>query len=784
METHQRIAVKGMTCAACSARVELVVGALPGVAEASVNLASEELVVRFDSEQVTLKQMAEKVQAAGFSLVLDGAGDGAGLSDAAKRWEERSREQRERLESMRRDLLPAFAFAVPLLLLSMGEMAGLPLPYFLDPHYSPLMFALVQTLLCVPVLWAGRRFYLSGIPALFRSSPNMDSLVSIGTGAAFIYSLWSTAEIALSGGGAQLFSSGPVDAELWRFAMSKSMDLYYESAAVLMALVSLGKYLEMRSRSRTSDAIKGLLDLAPESAIVLRGGEQVRLPVAEIVAGDTVLVRPGDRIPVDGVVLEGRSGVDESMLTGESMPVTKGPGDTVAGGTLNAQGALTMRAERVGADTVLARIVALVQDAQGSKAPIAGLADRVSRYFVPAVMAIALAAALFWLARGEGAAFSLRILVAVLVIACPCALGLATPTSIMVGTGRGAQLGVLVKDGGALEAAAGLDVLIFDKTGTLTSGKPELTDMVVLPGDSPTHGFTEAELLGFAASLEAVSEHPLGLAVVAAAKQRGVPLLPVEDFVSLPGKGVQGTLAFASSSLRVSIGSFALAQELAQQELPELAAPLAALADQAKTALVLSVDGLPQALLGVADSPRPEAAAVVARLQQTGLRVMMLSGDARRTAQAVALTLGITEVKAEVMPQDKEAVVTAFQAEGLRVGMVGDGVNDAPALARADVGIALGSGIDVAMEAGDMVLMHGGLVALETALALSRATMRNIRQNLFWAFAYNVLGIPVAAGVLHIWGGPTLSPMLAGAAMALSSISVVTNALRLRSFGK
>lgn len=783
MNTQQRVPVKGMTCAACSARVERVVRAMPGVAEASVNLASEELLVRFDPEQVDLPRMAEKVQAAGFSLVLDGAGDGAGLSDASKRWEDRSREQRERLEAMRRDLIPAFAFAAPLLLLSMGEMAGLPLPHFLDPHYSPLMFALVQTLLCIPVLWAGRRFYISGIPALFRGSPTMDSLVSLGTGAAFIYSLWSTVEIAASGGGAQLFSSGPVDAERWRFAMGKAMDLYYESAAVLMALVSLGKYLEMRSRSRTSDAIKGLLDLAPESAIVLRNGEQVRLPVADIAAGDTVLVRPGDRIPVDGVVLEGRSGVDESMLTGESMPVTKGPGDSLAGGTLNAQGALTMRAERVGADTVLARIVALVQDAQGSKAPIASLADRVSRYFVPAVMAVALAAALFWLLRGEGTAFSLRILVAVLVIACPCALGLATPTSIMVGTGRGAQLGVLVKDGGALEAAAGLDVLIFDKTGTLTGGKPALTDLLALSGASERE-FTEAELLSFAASLEAVSEHPLGLAVVAAAKEQNLALLPVADFTSVPGKGIQGILAPDSLPLRVSIGSLAFAQELAQSELADLSAPLAALADQGKTALVLCVDAQPRALLGVADSPRPEAAAVVARLQQTGLRVMMLSGDARRTAEAVAATLGISEVKAEVLPQDKEAVVVSLQTQGLTVGMVGDGVNDAPALARADVGIALGSGIDVAMEAGDMVLMHGGLGALETALALSRATMRNIRQNLFWAFAYNVLGIPVAAGLLYLWGGPTLSPMLAGAAMALSSISVVSNALRLRSFGK
>ncbi len=788
METQQRIPVRGMTCAACSARVERVVGKMPGIAQASVNLASEELLVRFDPARVTPERMAESVTAAGFTLVLDEAGgtDGAAVTDAADRWEKRSREQRERLESMRRDLIPAFAFALPLLLLSMGEMAGLPLPHFLDPHYSPLTFALVQTLLCLPVLLAGRRFYLSGVPALFRGSPNMDSLVSLGTGAAFIYSLWSTVEIALSGGGAQLFGSGPVDAESWRFAMSKAMDLYYESAAVLMALVSLGKYLEMRSRARTSDAIKGLLDLAPESAIVLLNGEQVRRPVADIVAGDILLVRPGDRVPVDGVVLEGVSGVDESMLTGESLPVTKTPGDSLAGGTLNSQGALTMRAERVGADTVLARIVALVQDAQGSKAPIANLADRISRYFVPTVMAVALAAALFWLARGESAAFSLRILIAVLVIACPCALGLATPTSIMVGTGRGAQLGVLVKDGGALEAASQLDVLIFDKTGTLTLGKPALTDLKPLP-EAPGY-FAKDDLLRFAAALEVVSGHPLGLAVVAAAKERGLTLPSVEDFSSVPGKGVRGQVRHQmrhnGAALAVSIGSPAFAREQAGGELPSLESPLDALADQGKTALVLLLDARPVALLGVADQPRPEAPAVLARLQERGLRVLMLSGDAKRTAEAVAATLGIREVMAEVLPQDKEAVVASFQSQGLKVGMVGDGVNDAPALARADVGLAMGSGIDVAVEAGDMVLMHGDLLSVETALELSRAVMRNIRQNLFWAFAYNVLGIPVAAGLLHLWGGPTLSPMLAGGAMALSSISVVSNALRLRFFGK
>ncbi len=782
MSVHERVPVHGMTCAACSARVERVVSRMDGVSGVSVNLASEEMNVTFDPAVVTLEAMAQKVAAAGFSLDLDALSQGNGLDDTAARWEERTREQRENLARRKRELLFAFGFAGPLLLLSMGEMAGLPLPSFLSPHDSPLNFALAQLVLCLPVLWAGRRFYLNGFPALFRLAPNMDSLVAIGTGAAFVYSCWNVIGIAYY---AQLAPGmAPLAAEAaGGRAMRLAMDLYFESAAVLIALVSLGKYLEIRSRSHTSDAIKALLDLSPETATLLLDGRQVTVPVARVKTGDTLLIKPGERLPVDGVVIDGSSGVDESMLTGESLPVHKAKGDPVAGGTLNGQGTLTMRAERVGADTVLARIVALVREAQGSKAPIANLADKVSLYFVPVVIALAAAAALFWFSRGEDAAFCVRVLVSVLVIACPCAMGLATPMSIMVGTGRGAQLGVLVKDGGALQAASALDVLLFDKTGTLTAGKPDLTDVTLFPGAG---SWTQADILGFAASLEASSEHPLAFALVAAARERDCQQFPVRHFTAVPGKGVRADIVLGSAEnphvVHVDVGNLAFAVEITGDSLPDVNAVVSNLADQGKTAMVCLVDGRIAAVFAVADSIRSESPAVIGRLRREGIRCIMVTGDNKRTADAIARRAGLDEVMAEVLPQDKEGLVARLQAEGLTVGMVGDGINDAPALARAHVGMALGSGIDVAVEAGDMVLMRGNLAAVETALALSRAVMRNIRQNLFWAFAYNVLGIPVAMGVLHLFGGPTLSPMIAGGAMALSSVSVVSNALRLRRF--
>ncbi len=784
--------ISGMHCAACSARIERAVGAMDGVDKVTVSLAAASATVQTapGTDADALREaIVKRVADLGFKAEPQAAG--GGLEDAAERWEHRNAREKAELESMRRDLVPAFCFALPLLILSMGEMLGLPLPAFLDPHHFPAVFALVQLALCLPVLYAGRRFYLSGLPALARRGPNMDSLVAMGTGAAFIYSLWNTVEIILAGLGV------PAEAAV----MHRVMDLYYESAAVLMALVSLGKYMEAKSRAKTSQAVKALLDLAPETATIVKDGELREVPASSIKPGDFLLVRPGERIPVDGVVTEGNSAVDESMLTGESLPVEKSPDSPVAGGSINRQGAFVMRAERVGADTVLARIVQLVQSAQSSKAPIASLADRISLYFVPVVMLLALLSGLGWLLSGADFAFSLRVFISVMVIACPCAMGLATPTSIIVGTGRGAQLGVLIKGGDALEKASKLDVLLFDKTGTLTRGKPELLDLGLCPlpdgwlqnqpvlnqllykGVPASEARDSEIMLRLAASLEALSEHPLSLAVVEAARARNLPFWPVQDFAALPGKGVKGALLAEGGLLSLSLGSARMAEELmAGRDFAPLEARLEALASQGKTPLVLLADSTPLAIFGLADSPRPEASEVLTQLKKLGLRLIMLTGDNERTAKAVAGRLGLNEVRAQVMPEDKEKAVQALQAQGLAVGMVGDGVNDAPALARADVGFAMSGGIDVAVEAGDVILMRHGLHAVLTALALSRATMRNIRQNLFWAFAYNVLGIPVAAGLLHLWGGPTLSPMIAGAAMALSSVTVVGNALRLRFF--
>lgn len=770
--------ITGMHCAACSSRIEKVVSGMPGVLSASVNLAAENAKIRLapgDDPDSMRDAITNRIASLGFGAVYTGSGEAESVSGAEARWNKHAAEQDAALRSRLKDLRFSLLFAGILLVVSMGEMLGLPLPSLLDPHKNPLNFALLQLALCLPVLYAGRRFYYSGFPALFRRAPNMDSLVAMGTGAAFLYSLWSTAEIALSLAGVLPAST----------AMHRAMDLYYESAAVLIALISLGKYMELKSRARTSDAIKGLLDLAPANATlltdgVMEGGQKI-IPAAQVKAGDVLLVKPGDRVPVDGGIVQGASSLDESMLTGESLPVDKKAGDQVAGGTVNLQGAFAMKAERVGADTVLARIVRLVESAQGSKAPIASLADRISLYFVPAVMLIALAAGLAWFISGAGPSFSIRIFVSVMVIACPCAMGLATPTSIMVGTGRGAQLGVLVKTGEAMEKAASLNVMVMDKTGTLTMGKPTLTDIEPFAANA---GAAERDrALALAAALESFSEHPLAKAVLEAANEQKVQPPKVDNFNSLPGKGVSGLIEIEGKSAEYSLLSAAAALELAgEQAMAPVSARLDELAGQGKTLLVLMEGKTPAAVLAVADRPRPESGEVVRKLKSMGMKVIMLTGDNRNTAKAVGRGLGLDEVIAQVLPEEKAGKVKELQEQGQSAGMVGDGVNDAPALALADVGFAMSSGIDIAVEAGDVVLMRGGLGVLVDALELSRATMRNIRQNLFWAFAYNVLGIPVAAGLLHIWGGPTLSPMIAGAAMALSSVSVVSNALRLRLF--
>jgi len=756
------LAISGMTCAACSARIERVLKATDGVREAAVNLATETASLTYDPRVVRPSALIQLIGEAGFGARI--------VSRSAAMFEERRRDAEERLATQKRELIPAFGFALPLLVLSMGHMFGLPLPAVLDPQTSPAIFACAQLLLTLPVIWAGRGFYLRGVPALLHKAPSMDTLVAVGTGAAFLHSLWNTAAILLSG--------IPAD------RVAHAHDLYYESAAVLLAMISLGKYLEARSRLKTTGAVRALLSLAPDTATLLRQGalgpEEVRVPAAEVAPGDVVLARPGERIAVDGVVLTGAGGVDESMLTGESMPVAKTVGDRVAAGTLNGAGALTIRADKTGEDTMLARIVDMVQQAQGTKAPIASLADRISAVFVPAVMGIAVLAGLAWLAAGAGAPFALKIFTAVLVIACPCAMGLATPMSIMVATGRGAQLGVLIKSGEALQAAGQAGVVVFDKTGTLTKGKPELTELVIAPG-SP---LGEAALLTLAAGAESRSEHPLAQAVLAAASERGLDAPVPDSFSALPGQGIEARVGGHA----VRLGNMASAGPAFSGG--ALGEAVVRLADAGQTPLCLEVDGTPAAVLGVADQLRPETPDALSRLKARGLRLVMLTGDNERTARAIAARAGITEVVAGVLPDGKAREVERLRAESSGPGnrgksgvvMVGDGINDAPALAVADVGLAMGSGIDAAVESGDMVLLSGGLAGVLTALALSRAAMRNIRQNLFWAFAFNAIGIPVAAGALHAFGGPTLNPMLAGTAMALSSVTVVGNALRLRFF--
>jgi Cu+-exporting ATPase len=759
------LAITGMTCASCSARIERVLRAAEGVVSADVNLASETAQIVYDPAQTKAQALRDLIEEAGFGSQI--------VSRSAALFEERRRDASARLAAQKRELIPAFAFSLPVLYLSMGHMLGLPLPLSLHPEHAPAAFALAQLILTLPVLVAGRGFYLRGIPALIRRAPNMDSLVAMGTGAAFVHSLWNTLLILLG-----------------HDAVLRAMDLYYESAAVLLAMISLGKYLEARSKLKTTDAVRALVSLAPETATVLRQGEhgpeEVRLPAAEVAPGDMVLVRPGERLPVDGLVREGVSAVDESLLTGESLPVPKEPGDRVAAGTLNGSGALTILAEKTGEDTLLSRIVDLVQQAQGSKAPIANLADRISAVFVPVVMAVAVLAALAWLAAGQDWGFCLRIFTAVLVIACPCAMGLATPMSIMVATGRGAQLGVLVKSGEALQAAGAIQAVVFDKTGTLTFGKPELVEFVAAPGI----GVSESELLALAAGAESRSEHPLAQAVLGEAQRRGLFVPVPESFNSLPGRGIEALV----SGMRLRIGNAAFAGAGFSQEAHgngnggnPLNEAVARLSGLGMTPLCLELDGRAAAVLGVADRLRPEAPAVLRQLKGLGIRLVMLTGDNERTAAAIAGVAReaggeLDEVVAGVLPEGKADEIRRLQGLGLKVAMVGDGVNDAPALALADVGLAMGSGIDAAVESGDIVLMREGLAGVLTALALSRAAMLNIRQNLFWAFAFNTIGIPVAAGLLFAFGGPTLNPMLAGTAMGLSSVTVVGNALRLRFF--
>jgi len=743
------IPVGGMTCASCSAAVERAIKKLPGIQVSSVNLATERAVVKYDPAAVRLSEIKGAIKKAGYEpLAMEAV--------SAARLDEHAAAKEREIKSMWRKFIVSAAFSVPLLYIAMGHMIGWPLPKILHPMERPLFFALVQIVLVIPSIITGRRFYVVGAKALLHRAPNMDSLIAMGTSAAIIYSLFSVFRIA---GG----------------ELAAVEELYFETAGIIITLILLGKTLEAVSKGRTSASIKKLMGLKPKTATVLQEGREIELPIDEVEPGDMILVRPGERVPVDGRVASGASAVDESMLTGESIPVDKGPGDQITGGTINKNGALTFVAERVGADTALARIIKLVEDAQGSKAPIARMADVISGIFVPVVFGIAIVAAAAWLIAGHTAVFALTIFVAVLTIACPCALGLATPTAIMVGTGKGAELGILIKSGEALETAGKLNVVVFDKTGTITEGRPVLTDLL------PAPGVEEEGLLGMAAAAEKASEHPLGEAIVAAAAARDLRLPRVDSFRALPGRGIEALIEASTGNGDFLLGNARLMAEKGV-DTSALVQRAQLLASEGKTPMYAAYEGKPVGLIAVADVVKQGSAPAIARLHEMGIRTVMITGDSRPTAEAIARQVGIDRVLAEVLPGDKAAEVARLQTGGKLVAMVGDGINDAPALAKADVGIAIGSGTDVAMESADIVLMRGELDGVASALELSRRVMKNIKQNLFWAFGYNVLGIPVAAGLLYAFGGPLLSPVIAAAAMSMSSVSVLTNALRLRHF--
>jgi Cu+-exporting ATPase len=747
-----QLKIKGMTCAACAQASERAVRKLAGVEEAAVNFATEKLLVKFEDGKLTVDQIKAAVAKAGYTALA--------IADTGAKTDEHKAAKEREIRVLWTKFAVSALFSIPLLYFAMGAMLGLPLPAALDPMSFPLRYALLEMALVMPVIAAGYRFYAVGVKAILRGSPNMDSLIAMGSSAAILYSLYSIFRIA--GGDFKAVDS-----------------LYFETAGLIITLILLGKSLEAVTKGRTSESIKKLMGLAPKTATVIHGGAEREIPIDEVEAGDVVLVRPGEKIPVDGEIVGGHTAIDESMITGESIPVEKGVGDQVIGASMNKNGSITFRATKVGADTMLARIIKLVEDAQGSKAPIAQMADTVSGIFVPIVFAIALVTAGTWLLLGHTPVFALTVFVAVLTIACPCALGLATPTAIMVGTGVGAEYGVLFKSGAALETAHKVDTIVFDKTGTITKGRPELTDIAAAPGLSAL-GLDELGLLSLAASAEKASEHPLGEAVLRAAGERGALILGASDFEAVPGQGIVAVIA----GRRVLLGN---ARHLAAEGIdPSAVASAGAEADrlsgEGKTPMFVAVDGKYAGLLAVADPVKESSAKAIAALHRMGISVAMITGDSRRTAEAIARQVGIDTILAEVLPQDKAIEVKKLQAEGKKVAMVGDGINDAPALAQADVGIAIGSGTDVAMESADIVLMRSDLMDVPTAIKLSKNVMRNIKQNLFWAFGYNVLGIPVAAGILYVFGGPLLNPILAAAAMSLSSVSVLTNALRLKRF--
>lgn len=746
----QKFDVTGMTCSACSAHVEKAVRKLEGIAAVNVNLLQNSMVVEYDDTALTTDDIINAVKSGGY---------GASLQGASKAAEPPKNVALEEMAVMKKRLISSFCFLIPLFYISMGHMMGAPLPAILTGNENIMLFALTQLLLATPVLIINKKFFLVGFQALANRAPNMDSLVALGSAASYIYSIFAIYAMGYHLGRGNL-----------EMAHHYGMELYLEGAAMILTLITVGKYMETRSKGKTSEAISKLMDLAPKMATVLRNGKEQEIPVEQVTVGDIVIVRPGQSIPVDGKVIEGFSAVDESAITGESVPVDKQVGDTVIGATVNKTGFFKMEATHVGSDTTLSHIITLVEEASASKAPIAKLADTVSGIFVPVVITIAVLATIVWMFVGQPFSFALSIGIAVLVISCPCALGLATPTAIMVGTGKGAEYGILVKSAESLEIAHKIDTVVLDKTGTLTEGHPVVTDVL------PAPGVLRNPFLRMAASIEALSEHPLAEAIVNYANEKEITLNVAENLLATAGQGIEADV----NGKHILGGNLKMMQERSI-DLKGFAEKAIALAEEGKTPLFFAEGEKFLGVLALADTLKPTSKDAVDAFHKMGIDVVMLTGDNKRTANAIASQLGIQAI-AEVLPQDKEQEVRRLQESGKKVAMIGDGINDAPALTRADVGIAIGAGTDVAMESADIVLMKSDLLDAVTAVQLSHATIRNIKQNLFWAFFYNSCGIPLAAGVFYTALGWKLNPMFAAAAMSFSSFFVVSNALRLKLF--
>ena len=761
--------ITGMSCAACSARIEKGISGMEGMQQCSVNLLKNSMTVSYDEAELDSGKIIHQVEDIGYGASLHQT-QGSKTTGASGRGKNGATDAAAAAaKQMKQRLIVSLVFTIPLFYISMGHMAGWPLPPWLLGARNHMIFAFTQFLLVLPVLIAGGHYFKNGLRNLWHRSPNMDSLIALGSGAAFVYGIYAIYKIAWG------FSIEDMD-----MVETFGMNLYFESSAMILTLITLGKFMEARAKSKTSEAITKLMDLAPKTAKVLRNGQEEEISVDDVQNGDILVVRDGDTVPVDGKITEGFASVDESAITGESLPVDKQAGDPVTGGTINRTGYFQMEATAVGEHTTLSKIIQLVDDATSSKAPIAKLADRVSSVFVPVVITIALLAAILWLLAGQSFEFALSVAISVLVISCPCALGLATPTAIMVGTGRGAAKGILIKSAEALEITHSIDTVVLDKTGTVTQGKPVVTDVIALEADGKAAGEnTQAytELLQLAFSLEKMSSHPLAEAIVKKAEACSAAFQEVSDYEMIPGQGIAGTIDKA----RCLAGNRKL-METNRIDISVAAGLQEKLADEGKTPLYFAQGGKFLGVIAAADVVKPTSREAIARLQEMGMDVIMLTGDNARTAEAIKKQVGIKTVIADVLPEDKEEKVRQLQEQGHKVAMVGDGINDAPALARADVGIAIGAGTDVAIESADIVLMKSDLMDAASAVSLSRAVMRNIKQNLFWAFFYNAIGIPVAAGVLYPAFHILLNPMIGAAAMSFSSVSVVSNALRLRFF--